>query len=332
LRSTFVLVALLVVACDDERRRTPRTELGPSGPCFVEPGKLPSPTCDDARGACAPAGACAIDEARCGASSTCLPLASNLGSSVKSLRIRRLNVTAPAALASALIQQLVVTANIDLAAPTCGENGTGQFSWLLRVDTEANVLTTGGALPTSDPFARGYCFAETTIGTTPIAPIQLRIERTGNTFRTVEERDVNIPIFQSNDPTNAFVLPISAARIEGATLSDGGDCIGRFEARALDGTCTEDRTVCAKWRTAGALGGFITLETADRVLLRELGNRSLCAFLAGETSLTCARDANGRIRYRGDYCSTERAAGGCADSVWLAATFAASAVRIETCR
>jgi hypothetical protein len=247
---------------------------------------------------------------------------------VKDLRLRRLNVAAPAALASPLIQQLVVTANIDLAAPACGEQGTGQFSWLMRIDTEANVLTTGGALPSSDPFGRGYCFAERTIGTTQVAPIALRIERSGNTFRTVEERDVNIPIFTSDDVTSAFVLPISAARIEGATLSNGGDCIGAFEPAALDAKCVEDRTACAKWVTAGAIGGFITLEAADAVLLRELGNRSLCAFLSGEIGLACARGPDGAIRYRGDYCSRDRSAGSCGDSVWLAATFAASAVRM----
>lgn len=319
------VVLFVVVACDDEHRRTPPGFVFRGGPCQAAPGELPAPDCDDAEGSCTSTSACALS---CGDETTCLPLANNAGKDVVDLRFRRLNIAAPPALAGSFIQRVVVDTNLDLAAPRCAETGTGLFSWIMRVDLARNVLTTGGAPPAADPFGRGFCFADLLIGETHIAPITTPVERTGNTFRTLEQLDLNIPIYQ--DTTNALILPISAARVEGATLSADGNCIGRFNAAALDGTCAEDRTLCSKWQTGGALGGFITLENADRVTIREL-NRSLCAYLAAENTATCARDGAGRISYRGDYCSTDRMPGSCADSVWLAATFAASAVSIGTC-
>ena len=61
--------------------------------------------------------------------------------------------------------------------------------------------------------------------------------------------------------------------------------------------------------------------------IRDLNNKSLCSFLAGEAD-NCARDGAGKILFKGDYCSTDKKPDGCADSVWLAATFAASAAKI----
>ena len=44
-----------------------------------------------------------------------------------------------------------------------------------------------------------------------------------------------------------------------------------------------DFTLVTKWKTAGALGGYITLEEADQVILKDLENRTLCGFLTGNT-------------------------------------------------
>ena len=324
------VAVLAFLACDDEHRRTAPGQVFGGGRCEALPGQLPAPDCDSSERACSAGQSCTI-AASCGATATCLPLADNTGRDVLDLRIRRLNIASPAVLAGAFIQSTVVNGNLDLAAPQCAESGTGLFSWILRLDMRMNLLTTGGAPPALDPFGKGFCFADLTIGATKISPITTRIERSGNTFRTLEQRDVNIPIYSTPDPASALILPISAARIEGATLSADGNCIGRFNPAALDSACTEDRALCSKWATGGALGGFITLENAEKVTIRELGNRSICAYLAAESTPTCARDASGRITFRGDYCSVDHAAGSCADSVWLAATFAASAVTIGSC-
>src|SRR5213076_679846 len=98
------------------------------------------------------------------------------------------------------------------------------------------------------------------------------------------------------------------------TVSDDGNCIGSFNADALDGTCGEDPSLCAKWNTAGALGAFITLEEADGVHIKEI-NKSLCAYLAGEAATKCSREG-GSVAFKGYYCSTDDAAGVCQDSVW----------------
>ncbi|HVH45823.1 MAG TPA: hypothetical protein VM925_25895 [Labilithrix sp.] len=331
------LAAAVVLACEDDphRRTNPGQVLGGGGACEAKPGELPKPDCDNSAKSCAPTPGCVLDEARCGSTSTCLPTASNEGKSLLDFRIRRLNIAAPAALASPFIQNTVVNSGIDLDAPFCGESGQGLFTWLVRVDKVSGTLVTGGAPPARDPFGQGFCFARFELNGRKIEPITAKIEPvtpdTPDIFRTLDRHTLNIPIFLSDQLSSAIILPIQDARIEGVTLSGDGkalNCIGAFNAAALDPSCTEDRELCSKWTTAGALGGFITLEDADGVKIRDLNNKSLCAFLAAESGLACARDGQGKIVYLGDYCSTDKSAGSCRDSVWLAATFAASAAKI----
>ena len=336
-RRTFAFAAVLglgtafaALACeDDPHLRTPPGKLlGGGGECEANAGELPAADCDNSLKSCTPVPGCSIDEARCGSTSTCLPIGDNTGKDVLDLRIRRLNIAAPQALAGDFIQNTVVNSGIDLAEPACAENGKGLFTWILRVDKTAGTILTGGAPPSSDPLGQGFCFASFEIGGTKVQPITAKIELEGDTFKTVERQSVNIPIFLSEELASAIILPIRDARIENVTLSPDGNCIGAFNAAALDPSCTEDRSLCSKWTTAGALGGFITLEEADGVKIRDLGDKSLCAFLAADSGLVCARDADGKIAYKGDYCSTDKTPGSCQDSVWLAATFAASAAKI----
>lgn len=326
------LAGLVALACEDDphRRTAPGQIVGhvAGGACESKPGELPPPDCDDSKQACSSTPSCAIDEARCGSTSTCLPLADNKGKDVVDLRFRRLNIASPAALAGPLIQNQIVNGGIDLAEKSCAERGKGLFSWLMRVDRAAGTVVTGGAPPSADPFGTGFCFANFTLGSTKIEPLVAKIAFEGDTFKMVEYADLNIPIFLSEQLSSAIILPISDARVEGVTLSADGDCIGSFNPGALDESCTEDRDLCPKWNTAGALGGFITLEQADAVKIRDLNNKSLCSFLSAGSGLVCDRDASGKIAFEGDYCSKDKAPGGCKDSVWLAATFAASAVKI----
>lgn len=323
-------IGAVAFACaDDPHRRTdPGKILGGGGACEAKPGELPAPDCDDSSKSCTPSEGCTIDQAKCGSTATCLPLGDNKGKTVLDLRMRRLNVATPAALSSPFIQNTVIGSGIELAAPMCAEKGKGLFTWILEIDKEKSTLRTGGAAPATDAFGQGFCFADFVLGDTHVTPLTAKIELTGNTFKTVERQNVNIPIFLSEQLASAIILPIRDVRVEGVTLSDDGNCIGSFNAAALDPSCTEDRTVCPKWSTAGALGGFMTLEEADHVKIRDLNNKSLCAFLATDSGLSCARDGAGKIVYKGDYCSTDKTAGSCQDSVWLAATFAASAAKV----
>ncbi len=321
---------VVAIACSDDphRRTSPEQAQASGGACEAKPGQLPAPNCDNSDNKCDPQPGCTIDEARCGSASTCLPIGDNKGKDVLDFRIRRLNIAAPAALASDFIQNTVVTLNIDLAEKSCGELGKGLFTWLLRVDKKNNTLLTGGAPPAKDPIGTGFCFASFTSGANKVDPLSTKIEFSGDTFKSTEAKNVNIPIFLGDDLGSVVLLPISGVHIEGVTISADDNCIGSVNTAALDPSCADDRTICSKWRTAGSLGGYITLEQADSVLIRDLNNKSLCSLLAGESALTCPRDASGKILYQGDYCSKDGQGGSCADSVWLAATFAASAAKI----
>ena len=325
-----VAAAIAFACADDPHRRTsPEQALGGSGPCDTTPGKIPQPDCDNSAQACVSIPGCTIDEARCGSRSTCLPIGDNKGKTVQDFRMRRLNIAAPRALAGEFIQNTIVNLNIDLDAKECAEPGKGLFTWLLRVDIANKRLLTGGAPAPKDALGQGFCFARFSLNGIPVQPFDVPIEIQDGTFRSLEPRDVNIPIFlDPNDLATAILLPLSKVRIEGVKITDDGNCIGRFADIALDSACTEDRLACPKWRTSGSLGGFITLEAADQVYIKELNFKSLCAFIAGTADLRCPRDGAGKVAYKGDYCSTDEQPGSCQDSVWLAATFAASAAKV----
>jgi hypothetical protein len=320
--------AWIALACSDDphKRTSAEQALGGGGACAAPPGKLPAPNCDDSENKCESRPGCTIDEARCGSKSTCLPIGDNTGKDVLDFRIRRLKIATPATLAGELIQNTVVTLNIDLPEKSCGELGKGLFTWLLQVDRKNNTLVTGGAPPPTDALGKGFCFARFDVGGTKVEPITSKIEFTGSKFKTTEPQKLKVPIFLAADVGSVVLLPITDVVLDGVTISDDGNCIGRFNEIALDPQCYDD-SICSKWTTSGSLGGFITLEEADAVRIRDLNNKSLCSFLAGEAD-SCARDASGKIVYQGDYCSKDKQPGSCADSVWLAATFAASAAKI----
>jgi hypothetical protein len=325
-----VAVAFVVSCADDEHLRTSpeQAAAGTGGACQAGPGEIPAADCDNSQQKCDPTPGCEIDESHCGSKSTCLPLGDNKGKQLLDFRIRRLNIATPPALAGSFIQNTVVNLNIDLNAKTCGELGKGLFTWILQVDKANNRIITGGSPPAKDPFGEGFCFARFNLNGQQVEPIDLPVKFEGDKFTALETRDVKIPIFLTDQLASAILLPISAAKLQDVTISSDGNCIGKFRSAALDPSCVEAQELCTKWQTAGALGGFITLEDADTVKIKELNNKSLCSFLSGETPLTCTRGADGKIAYKGDYCSTTRSPGGCQDSVWLAATFAASAAKI----
>jgi hypothetical protein len=295
----------------------------------VTPGAIPSGDCDFSSDDCT-GGTCTIDQAKCGDPSTCLPLSENAGKDVLDFRMRRLTVLAPKQLAVDLLQHLVVDNNLDLAAPECGEKGSGSFSWLIRIDRTASTLVTGGAPPSSDPFGAGWCFARTAVSGTDVSPAEVPVRFDGDSVIVDQPVPVlNVPIFVQGSTDNVVILPLRKVHIVDLTLTANGDCIGGFNARALDSNCESADLVCAKWKTAAALGGFVTLEDADKVTLRDFEGKTLCAYLTSASGKTCDRDASGHITATGDYCGATDQPGGCGDAYWLAATFAASAAKIN---
>ena len=331
-------ITALAAACYDPPEKNTAVAPITAEACKATPGTFPAANCDSSQNVCTSTG-CTIDPS-CGSTSTCLPLADNAGKSTIDLRIRKLFVIAPATLATTFMQTVVITKNIDLNAKKCGESGAGSFNWLLRVDRTAGTLETGGAPPSTDPFGTGYCFYNhTTPKGIAVAPAKGNITFTGDTFASDKIPKLNVPIFLNGDVANAIVLPLSEVVIKDTTLSDGDNCVGKFDIGALDSTCGEDPTTCVKWKTNASLGGFIPLEDADKVDVTDLG-RSLCVVLTGADGGAppsggvnrCPRDASGKLQLtdaqRGDYCSTSKQPGDCRDSFWLTATFAASAVKI----
>jgi hypothetical protein len=340
------VAAVLVFACGfDPPEKNPNPPTGAGGACKAGPGEFPAANCDPSKAQCSASGICSGGktsgcckiEAKCGDQSTCMPMADNKGKSVLDLRMRRLNIAAPPTLKTTFIQNTVITNNLDLKAngkggtPACGEDGNGAFNWLLKIDKSAGTLTTGGAPPVNDPFGKGYCFYRQKRGNIAVESVTGAIKFTGDTFDGDPVPKLNIPIFVNGDINNVVVLPLSDAKMKAVTVSPDGNCIGQFNPPGVTNDCTNDPTECQKWLTAGSLAAYITLEEADEVNVKDL-QMSLCVVLTDSATEAvdhkCKREG-GKIAYKGDYCSTSKQAGDCADSFWLAATFAASAATIN---
>jgi hypothetical protein len=265
-------------------------------------------------------------------------MADNSGKSVDNLRLRKLNVTAPPALAQKFIQSGVIDEGVNLDN-ICGEPGDGSFSWLVTFTPSTGQLMTGGAPPTDDPINVGYCYVNENIGGLPVAPITVQMtQQPDGSWNSAVIPKLYVPIYVNGDVNNVVVLPLTQSKILGVVLSTDGNCIGSYNPDGVTsptsaGICADqDPSSCQRWHTDGSLGGFITLKEANNVQVETLG-KSLCVLLTegvstSEGGTECATDANGNVTAQGDFCSTTDSPGGCADSFWLAATFAASAALI----
>jgi hypothetical protein len=308
--------------------------------CSTDAGDFPPPACDNTNESCTPASpACPTSPCLDTQPQSCLALTQNAPGKPSDLRIRKLNITAPPALiATPFLQRGIIDQGVNLKN-LCGEGGDGSFSWLVHFDTIAKQVTTGGAPPTDDPLHVGYCFVNEQINGLNVKPVTVGVTRGADGSWTSDLiAKLYVPIYVHGSATNVVILPLTNAKVQGVRLSTDGNCIGSYNpvgADSLLGTSCPDRdpSDCLRWRTAGALGGFITLIEADGVFIQDL-QKSLCVLLTRGVSIDaagqhCGKDANGKITATGDFCSQTGTPGGCADSSWLAATFAASAAIIN---
>lgn len=282
--------------------------------------------------ACAPKASCdAVDK-------ECLGLVDNTGQSKFGLRMSDLVISKPTVLGTGLVASLV-TAGVIPSDATCNLNGEATFSWLLQFDTTANTLKTGGAKPVTDP-TMGYDFDDemVTQGSQMfhIAPVTfpVTVDSSGK-FDISTGMEIIVPIYLDTMATMVVILPLQQSKLTMGTISSSHNCIGSYNAAGLDpaNSCKSDATH-PLFNTGAGLEGIITLEDADNVTISEL-HESLCVLLAGASNgmansagiTVCKRDANNAIIFQGDACSTE--GGTCKDSISLAATFAASSVKIN---
>jgi hypothetical protein len=311
---SLISFAAIVAGCSSSGSGPPATtEAGSEGggaSCTPAAGQLPASSCNDTPVVC--------PDPPCTSSSSCLALSDNSGQSVVDLRIRKLHVTGPAALATVFVQQNLIDQGVN-RAETC-EGGDDGFGVLFRLDTAAKTLTAGGSPPQGA--SSSYCFVHTTNHGFAVEPVTSPATKAadGSWSATAFTSTFNVPIFAMGDLASLVTLPLRRAAVQGMQLSADGNCVGSYTASSG----------CMRWATAATLSGYITLEDADKVPIPQLGNVSLCTLLTSQTTMNCARDSNGKISAPGDYCSQTLgpATATCADSFWLAATFAASAVPI----
>ncbi len=344
---------LVTIACSD-LWSPPLPPASSAGQCSTKPGEFPAANClpfaPSMQSCTASSQAC--NTAPCSMTSSCLAMADNSGQSVASLRMRKLLITAPPALAfeppnKTFVQKTVIDEGLNLQNQ-CGEPGTGTFNWLIQVDTTNNMVVTGGAPPAKDPFGAGYCFVNANVNGLHVGAVSAKLTKnTDGSYSSENIPTLNVPIFVASGTAGAanapsvIILPLANSKVENVTLTENGNCIGHYNSNAVtptsSTTCVDtDDTTCVRWSTAGSLGGHITLEAADGVDVPQLAE-SLCVLLAPNAPVDtsnpaekhCARDGSGKIMTQGDFCEATNTAGGCADSFWLSATFAASAAKIS---
>ena len=292
-------------------------------------------------------GGCALSAKCTAVDKTCVGLVSNAGETKFGLRMSEIDFSSPPAFASGVVAG-VVSGAAEEDIPSCNQNGSGTFSWLLQVDTQAQTLKMGGARPVADP-TQGFSFDTETLDTFNVAPVtfpNVTPDSSGN-FAITQGVDLVIPVFLDPAGDSSFVLPLHQARITQATLSSNNDCVGTYNASGLDpsNSCISDNMALPPvpgFLDGGKLDGYITLTEADTVVITKIAT-SLCAVLASASgddagantatsggNTVCARDGGGAVVYQGNWCSTTNAAATstCADAVKVSASFAASSVEI----
>lgn len=274
-------------------------------------------------------------DANKGIDSDCVAINDNSGEATYGLRMAQLTINKPEKLTSASnpVIGTLIESGVTMNLEDCNLTGEGTFSWLLQFDTASGKLKTGGALPVSDPTA-GYCFVNQMLGDKMVSPISLDAKPDADgKFSVTTGQNVIVPIFLGSADTYVL-LPLSDAKIVNATVSSDQNCIGKYNADKLTAanSCEPDGDV-TRFENAAELDAYITLEDADSVIISSL-KQSLCILLTGDAGdggmpKKCARDGNGAIVAKGDWCSETNAAGGCEDAMKLGAEFAASAVKVS---
>lgn len=289
---------------------------------------------------CVPEGPCTPHDAECNVSdSRCLALVDQSQSSVFGLRMSQLTITKPNALASSTVFGAVIESFVRPNRPACDLLGVGSLSWLMQVDLGAGTLKTSGAFPPLDPNA-GYAFQDTMIDTfgvpQHVAPVTLSLTSSPPCAFETSAADLVVPMYTADDGSHVVLVPLHQVRFSGRISADHA-CIGAFDPAGLEETDCSPDSMHPAFHDGGSVEGLFVLEEADTF---DTGvDESLCALLTGDADTLvdqtqqlarCARDAEGHILLKGDWCSAtnQPATPDCADAMRFSATFAASGVAI----
>ncbi len=274
----------------------------------------------------------------------CLGLVDNTGKTSFGLRVSEADFTSPPLFATGSIA-IAFAGDTQLDEPACNLQGPGSITTLLEFDTSASTLTVGSARPLTDP-TTGYSIdTETlTLGSqmfklNPAVFNNVKPDANGM-FATQGTESVLLAFFTDFAGDNEFLVPLQHFGITGATLTNGQNCIGKYNAAGLNlqQDCQPD-SMNPQFLPAATMSGDIRLEDADQIPVATMGE-TLCVLLSGDpttygmvgaTGTVCKRDASNKIVFQGDWCDGSNAAAdaNCADASHVVANFAASSVLIN---
>lgn len=270
------------------------------------------------------------------AGAACLSLADNTGAARFGLRISQLNFSTPVVLGQGTLATFLPSF-LQPSLTSCGVSGQATFNWLLEFDSAAGKLRTGGARPVQSA-SSGYTFANEMIAGVKVQPATYDVTLGADgKFSSKAPQDFVMPVFLDITGTNVILLPLQKVSFSDGQISTDHTCIGSYNAQGLsaDNGCKPTPAV-PLFLNGAQIGGAILLEDADKVPVSPLPE-TLCVLLAndgGDGNMTlakCKRDNQGKILFQGDWCAAtnQPAAAGCADAVHVAASFAASGVKIN---
>ena len=277
-----------------------------------------------------------------GPGNECLAKADFSSATVTQLRLSSHQVKSPTALAAPFMQDSIITEKSALDEPSCNLNGKGQFNFLMQIDTDKKELSLGGGVPQAmvGPASDGTCWAELK---DPGSGLEIKqypatyTESDGTLEAKLDTFVMPIYLEDKADLDSVVLVPLHEMTFK-AKLSSDKNCVGRYAPENLEKSLSCQPTDGKfAWQAAGTYEGYITVEEADKVMVRSLA-QSLCVVLTGDPSKWKGTDQDCKSSKgftntggmpKGDWCGATNSAGGCQDSWKLVIDFAAQAIQIK---
>ncbi len=289
-----------------------------------------------------PATACTPQDPGCNpGQSACAAVETVNGAPDFALKMAHVNFQKPTALAGGVAKSILQNW-LGPQPPVC-HIPSFLLTWVLQFHLAAGTLTTGGAVEGAGQ-APGLQLINKSIDSDGF--VAAMIPATGplalgsGCDLDVTVGDVNVPVQYDENGAGNIYLPFRHLRFSGGKVTPDHNCIGRYADEKLlpDSSCAPPGGA-SPYEDGAEFHGMISLEDADKVIIGPL-QQSLCVFLSSDPQTygtqdgqftRCKRDAGNKILLQGDFCAATNQAAqpGCADAVEVAATFAASGVKMS---